>query len=93
MAAYPAILATSSLHDSMVGYWEPLKYVAKMRLMKLDSRPVLLKVNFHAGHGGGTDRYKNTKENAFTFAFLLDQLRVGSTALSGLMTLPEAMQD
>eukprot|EP00747_Dinoflagellata_sp_TGD_P110590 gnl/TRDRNA2_/TRDRNA2_171000_c1_seq3.p1 gnl/TRDRNA2_/TRDRNA2_171000_c1~~gnl/TRDRNA2_/TRDRNA2_171000_c1_seq3.p1 ORF type:complete len:191 (-),score=40.93 gnl/TRDRNA2_/TRDRNA2_171000_c1_seq3:467-1039(-) len=83
MTAYPAVLATSSLHDSMVGYWEPLKYVTKLRLMKLDKRPVLLKVNFHGGHGGGTDRYENTRESAFKFAFLLDQLGLANTVPLG----------
>mmetsp|Transcript_36857 Transcript_36857/g.59097 ORF Transcript_36857/g.59097 Transcript_36857/m.59097 type:complete len:886 (-) Transcript_36857:127-2784(-) len=74
MADYPAILATSSLNDSMVGYWEPFKYVSKMRLLKTDSRPVLLQVNFHEGHGGTSDRYQSMRENARYFAFFLDQL-------------------
>jgi len=74
MTEYPAVLATSSLNDAMVGYWEPLKYVSKLRLLKTDSRPVLLQANFHAGHGGSADRYECFREYACHFAFLLDQL-------------------
>jgi len=74
MEAYPAALVTTSLNDAMVGYWEPLKYVSKLRLLKVDRRPVLLKVNFHAGHGSESDRYECTLEAAHHFAFLLDQL-------------------
>ncbi|CAE8653173.1 unnamed protein product, partial [Polarella glacialis] len=76
MQDYPAALVTASLNDTMVGYWEPLKYVSKLRRMKTDSNPVLLKVNFHAGHGGSTDRYEAMRDQAHNFAFLLDQLGV-----------------
>lgn len=79
MEAYPAALVTASLNDSMVGYWEPLKYVSKLRLLRTDERPVLLKTNFHAGHGATSDRYEGTREAAFHFAFLLDELGLGKT--------------
>jgi oligopeptidase B len=78
MDAYPAALITCSLHDSMVGYWEPLKYASKLRLMKTDDRPVLLKVSFNAGHGGTSDRYESMEDYASHFAFLLDQLGIAS---------------
>jgi len=66
----------------MVGYWEPLKYVSKLRLVKSDDNPVLLKVNFHAGHGSASDRFQTILEAAFQFAFLLDQMGL-SSARSG----------
>merc|ERR1712039_509404 len=74
MGAYPAILATCSLNDSMVGYWEPLKYVSKMRHLKTDERPVLLRANLHAGHAGAADRYEALRDSAFYFAFLLEHV-------------------
>jgi len=76
MQDYPAALVTASLNDSMVGYWEPLKFVSKLRRIKTDSNPVLLKVDFHAGHGGASDKYKSMQEQAQHFAFLLEQLGV-----------------
>lgn len=83
MGSYPAALVTASLHDSMVGHWEPLKYVQKLRFLKTDKRPVLLKVNFHAGHGSASDRYECMRECAFGFAFLLDRLGVAERPLLG----------
>lgn len=74
MAEYPAALVTSSLNDAMVGYWEPLKYVAKLRSLKADTRPVVLQANFHAGHGASSDRYECMREASTYFAFLMDQL-------------------
>jgi len=79
--AYPASLLTSSMHDSMVGYWEPLKYASKLRMLKTDDRPVLVKVSFNAGHGGVSDRYESMREYAFHWAFLLDQLGLASRPL------------
>jgi oligopeptidase B len=71
--AYPAILAETSLNDSQVGYWETAKYVAKLRTLKTDRNPVLLKTIMEAGHGGASGRYDALKELAFTYAFILDQ--------------------
>jgi len=72
--AYPAILVETSLNDSQVMYWEPAKYVAKLRTLKTDSNPLLLKTIMEAGHGGASGRYDALKELAFTYAFILDQV-------------------
>ena len=72
--AYPAMLVETSLHDSQVMYWEPAKYVAKLRATKTDSNPLLLKINMDAGHGGASGRYDYLREIAFTYAFVLWQL-------------------
>ncbi len=74
--AYPSILVRTSLNDSQVMYWEPAKYVAKLRTLKTDRNPLLLKVNMAAGHGGASGRFDALKEQAFVTAFLLDQLGV-----------------
>lgn len=71
---YPAILVTTSLNDSQVMYWEPAKYVAKLRSLKTDRNLLLLKTNLAAGHGGASGRYDALKETAFTYAFVLTQL-------------------
>jgi oligopeptidase B len=70
--AYPWILVTTSLNDSQVGYWEPAKWVAKLRAMKTDNNPLLLKVNMAGGHGGSSGRYDVLRERAFRYAFVLD---------------------
>jgi oligopeptidase B len=70
--AYPWMLVTTSLNDSQVGYWEPTKWVAKLRAMKTDSNPLLLKVNMAGGHGGSSGRYDRLHETAFRYAFMLD---------------------
>ncbi len=69
---YPHLLVTTGLHDSQVQYWEPAKWVAKLRDMKTDQRRLLLKTNMDAGHGGASGRYKAYEERAFDYAFLLD---------------------
>jgi oligopeptidase B len=73
-AAYPAILAETSLNDSQVGYWEAAKHVAKLRTLKTDGNVLLLKTIMEAGHGGASGRYDALKELAFTFAFILEQV-------------------
>jgi oligopeptidase B len=70
--AYPWMLVTTSLNDSQVGYWEPTKWVAKLRAMKTDSNPLLLRVNMAGGHGGSSGRYDRLHEAAFRYAFMLD---------------------
>ena len=70
---YPAMLVETSLNDSQVMYWEPAKYVAKLRTLKTDSNPLLLKTVMEAGHGGASGRYDALRELAFTYAFILDQ--------------------
>ena len=71
---YPATLVKVSLNDSQVPYWEGAKLVAKLRAMKTDNNPLLLKVNFGAGHGGSSGRYDALREVAFDQAFVLWQV-------------------
>ena len=73
-ATYPAMLVKTSLNDSQVMYWEPAKYVAKLRTLKTGSHPLLLVTNMEAGHGGASGRYDYLKETAFDYAFLLKEL-------------------
>jgi oligopeptidase B len=74
--AYPAMLVKTSLNDSQVMYWEPAKYVAKLRTLKTNDTPLLLHINMDAGHGGASGRYDYLKEVAFDDAFLLRELGV-----------------
>jgi oligopeptidase B len=74
--AYPAMLVKTSLNDSQVGYWEPAKYVAKLRTLDTGGRPVLFKCNMGAGHGGASGRYDALHEIAFDYAWILDTLKV-----------------
>ncbi|HEY6972033.1 MAG TPA: S9 family peptidase [Candidatus Angelobacter sp.] len=74
--AYPAILVKTSFNDSQVMYWEPAKYVAKLRTLKTDNNVLLLKTNMAAGHGGSSGRYDYLKEIALDYAFMLTQLSV-----------------
>lgn len=69
---YPNLLVTTSLQDSQVQYFEPAKWVAKLRALKTDDNRVLLKTEMQAGHGGVSGRYKRYKDTAFRYAFLLD---------------------
>jgi oligopeptidase B len=73
---YPAMLVKTSLNDSQVMYWEPAKYIAKLRTLKTNPTPLLLHINMDAGHGGASGRYDYIKEIAFDYAFLLTQLGV-----------------
>jgi oligopeptidase B len=73
-ASYPAMLVKTSLHDSQVMYWEPAKYVAKLRTLKTDDHALLLVTNMQAGHGGSSGRYDYLKEIALDYAFLLREL-------------------
>lgn len=73
--AYPAMLIVSGLYDSRVAYWEPTKWVAKLRAMKTDQTPLLLRMQMSAGHGGGSGRYERYREVAFRYAFVLDQVK------------------
>ena len=68
---YPAMYITTAYHDSQVQYWEPLKYVAKMREFKTDNNPFLFDCNMNAGHGGGSGRTSERKERAKVYAFIL----------------------
>jgi oligopeptidase B len=70
--AYPAMLITGGLHDSQVQYWEPAKWVAKLRELKTDNNRLLLKTNMDAGHGGASGRFRRHHETAFSYVFLLN---------------------
>ena len=75
--AYPAILVTTSYNDSQVMYWEPAKYVAKLRTLKTDRNPLVLKTKMQpAGHGGASGRYDALKDRAFEVAWMLEQVGI-----------------
>jgi oligopeptidase B len=73
---YPALFVRASLHDSQVMYWEPAKYVARLRAVKTDANPVLLLTNLGAGHDGASGRYDQLEEAAVDTAFVLWQMGV-----------------
>jgi oligopeptidase B len=73
-ADYPAILATAGFNDPRVAYWEPAKWVARLRTVNEGNRPILLKTEMGAGHGGPSGRYDAWRDEAFVLAFVLDQL-------------------
>jgi oligopeptidase B len=75
---YPALLITAGLNDPRVSYWEPAKWTAKLRSLKIDQNILLLKTNMGAGHGGASGRYGRLKDIAFEYAFLLDQWQIES---------------
>jgi oligopeptidase B len=77
--AYPAMLVKVSVNDSQVPYWEGAKLVAKLRTLKTDANPLLLMVNFGAGHGGASGRYDAIKEIAFTQAFILAEIGLAAS--------------
>jgi oligopeptidase B len=68
---YPNMLVTTGLHDSQVQYWEPAKWVAKLREMKTDNNLLLLETNMDAGHGGASGRFESLKEVALEYSFYL----------------------
>jgi len=70
--SYPNLLITTGLHDSQVQYWEPAKWVAKLRDLKTDSNRLLLKINMETGHGGASGRFEQYRETALEYAFILD---------------------
>jgi len=73
---YPNILVTSGYWDSQVQYWEPAKYVAKLREMKTDNNKLLFWCNMDAGHGGKSGRFESLKEVALEYAFMFDLLGI-----------------
>lgn len=73
---YPNMLVTTGLHDSQVQYWEPAKWVAKIRTLKTDTNLLFLDTNMDAGHGGASGRFESLKELAKEFSFLLDLERI-----------------
>jgi oligopeptidase B len=71
--AYPAMFVSTGLWDSQVQYYEPAKWVAKLRRMKTDRSPLLFRIDMEAGHGGKSGRFQQYREIAEQYAFLLDQ--------------------
>lgn len=76
--AYPDMLVTAGLNDPRVHYWEPAKWVAKLRDLRTDKNKLFLKTNMGAGHGGASGRYERMKEVAFQYAFILDSLKINT---------------
>ena len=68
------MLITAGLNDSRVQYWEAAKWTAKLRELKTDNNTLILKTNMGAGHGGVSGRYKQLKEIAFQYAFVIDKV-------------------
>jgi oligopeptidase B len=69
---YPWLLVTTSLNDSQVMYWEPAKWVAKLRATRTGTNPLYFRTNLAGGHGGSSGRYDRLREIAFRYAFMLD---------------------
>ena len=80
--AYPWLLVMSGINDSRVAFWEPAKWVAKLRALKTDNHPLLLHMLMGAGHGGSSGRYERMRETAFRYAFMLDAVGL-ATATAG----------
>ena len=78
---YPAMLVTTGLHDSQVQYWEPAKWVAKLRQIKTDKNILLLHTNMEAGHSGASGRFRIYKETALEYAFLLKLVGISESIL------------
>jgi len=74
---YPNLLVTTGLWDSQVQYWEPAKYVARLRDLNTGSEPVVFRINMEAGHGGKSGRFRRYREQAEMYSFMLDRLGVG----------------
>src|SRR3989441_67523 len=81
--AYPWMLVTTSFNDSQVMYWEPAKWVAKLRATKTDHNPLYFKINLAGGHGGSSGRYDRLREIAFRYAFMLDAVGLAAPATGG----------
>lgn len=78
--AYPAMFVGTGLWDSQVQYWEPAKYVARLRTLDTGKQPVLFRTNMDAGHGGKSGRFRRYREQSEMFAFMIDQLQVSHEA-------------
>ena len=87
--AYPAMLVKTSFNDSQVMYWEPAKYVAKLRTLKTDTNPLLLKINMAAGHGGASGRYDAAARARVRLRVLADRSS-GFSSRSSAPRIPSA---
>ena len=87
---YPNILVTAGLNDPRVPYWEPAKWVAKLRDLKTDTNIVILKTIMGAGHGGPSGRYERVREKAFEYAFVIDAIAQRSPGQQRAIPKPEA---
>jgi len=76
---YPTILATGGLNDPRVSYWEPAKWVQRLRTASTSGQPIYLRTEMGAGHQGPSGRYDAWKDEAFVFAFILDALGLSSS--------------
>ena len=74
--AYPAMMVTTGLWDSQVQYFEPTKYVAKLRATKADTNPLVFRINMEAGHGGKSGRFERYHSTAEIYAFMLNELGI-----------------
>jgi oligopeptidase B len=88
--AYPAVLVLAGLSDPRVTYWEPAKWVAKLRATKLDANPIIFRTNMEAGHGGASGRFERLHETAFAMAFALKVAGAAQTPPSASLPLPSA---
>ena len=79
--AYPWMLVMSGINDPRVHYWEPAKWVAKLRALKTDRNPLLLRMEMESGHGGSSGRYERLREQAFRYAFILDAVGLATEAV------------
>ena len=86
--AYPWMLVTTSFNDSQVMYWEPAKWVAKLRSRKTDANPLYFKINLAGGHGGSSGRYDRLHEVAFKYAFMLDAVGLAGTPAASSVPTP-----
>jgi len=80
--AYPRMLVTTSFNDSQVMYWEPSKWVAKLRARKTDANPLYFRINLAGGHGGSSGRYDRLREIAFRYAFMLDAVGLAEAGVA-----------
>jgi oligopeptidase B len=87
--AYPALFVGTGLWDSQVQYYEPAKWVAKLRKLKTDSNPLVFRVNMEAGHGGKSGRFEKYRETAEQYAFILDLAQANATTVANAQPAPE----
>jgi len=87
---YPAMLITAALNDRRVSYWEPSKWVAKLRYCKLNDSltPLLFRIDMDSGHSGSSDRYKYIQQTALEYAFIIQQIVIKQDTSQTIRRLP-----